>query len=97
MSEEEASKTPLAKVEFELGQFALDFLRDYLKFLGSNETVEDVARTVFFEEICSLRDKLRDMPHQQDGDFFKKYPYVGLLESREEQKRLAELEKRSGC
>ena len=93
MNEKIDSEDMYVKIEFEVAPFATDFLEAYLKFIGSSQTVEDVAREAFFEEICTLRDKLMNLPHQQDDDFFKKYPYVGLLESRENQKRLAELER----
>lgn len=89
--------TPVAKVEFTVAKWAVEFLEDYLKFLGSTWTVGDLARDTFFEEICGIRDKLQDMWHQGDRDFFKKYPHVAMLDNREQQKYISEQERRSDC
>ena len=93
----QAKEDKHVKVEFEIAKFAVDFLEDYLKFLGSSWTVADVARDAFFEEICGIRDKLADMWHQQDRDFFKKYPHIAMLDNREQQKWIVEQERRSDC
>ena len=40
-----------------------------------------VVRETFFDEICVLRDKLVDLSHWQDGDFFQKtskYNNIGI-------------------
>ena len=95
MSEKEESG--VVKVEFEIGKFAVEFLKEYLKFLGSTWTVEDVARDALFEEICGIRDKLQGMWHQEKGDFFKKYVNVASLDNRETQKWISEQEGRVDC
>lgn len=96
MSEKEKERG-VVKVEFEIGKFAVEFLEDYLKFLGSSWTVETVARDALFEEICGIRDVLQDMWHQQKGDFFRKYMDVASLDNRETQKWIVEQERRSDC
>lgn len=84
----------ISEVKFEIGKFAVDFLQHYLRFMGNKETVEDVARDALFEEICRLRDQLRTLPYHKNCEFFRRYPGVKLLASREEQDFLEELERR---
>jgi len=92
-----SEKPEVVKIEFEVAPFAVEFLEDYLKFLGSKNTVEDVAREAFFEEICAIRDTVRGLTHYDNDLFFYKYPYVGLLENREELNRQHEAERQSDC
>jgi hypothetical protein len=86
---DEMSKEETVKIEFEIAPFAVDFLKDYLKFLGNKNTVESVAQEAFWEEVCNIRDEL--------CAFFKKYPHLSLVESREQLKRTQELEKQGNC
>lgn len=90
-------KLDIVKVEFEIGKFAVDFIKEYLAFIGSSDTIEDVAREAFFEGICTLRDKLTDLPFQQRDDFFKKHGHIALLDSWEQQKRVEEMERQTDC
>ena len=94
MSEKEPE---LVKIEFQVAPFAVEFLKDYLKFLGNKTTIETVVLEAFWEEICKIRDELSGLVHYDHGAFFKKYPQLSLLESREQQKRLQELERQSDC
>ena len=92
-----SEKLETVKIEFEVAPFAVDFLKDYLKFLGNKNTVENVALEAFWEEICKIRDELYGLVHYDHDLFFKKYPQLSLAESREEQKHLQELERRNDC
>ena len=87
----------LVKIEFQVATFAVEFLKDYLKFLGNKNTVENVAQEAFWEEICKVRDELCGLVHYDHDLFFKKYPQLSLVENREQQKRELELEKRNDC
>ena len=93
----DVDKTPIVRVTFEVAEWFVDFLKDYLKFLGSSWKVSDVARDAFFEEICSIRNGFANLWHQDRQDFVKKYPRIAMLDSREQQKWIAEQEKRNDC
>jgi len=90
-------KLELAKIEFKVAPFAVEFLKDYLKFLGLDKTVENVALEAFWDHICTIRDELHGLMHYDHDKFFKKYPNLSLVESREEQKRQSEMERQSDC
>ena len=92
-----SEKLETVKIEFEVAPFAVDFLKDYLKFLGNKNTVENVALEAFWEEICKIRDELTGLVHYDHGAFFAKYPQLSFVSSREEQKREQELERQSDC
>ena len=92
-----SEKVERVKIEFEVAPFAVEFLKDYLKFLGNKNTVENVAREAFWEEVCRVRDELCGLVHYDHDAFFKKYPQLSLLESREQLKREQELERQSDC
>jgi hypothetical protein len=94
---DEMSKEETVKIEFEIAPFAVDFLKDYLKFLGNKNTVESVAQEAFWEEVCNIRDELCGLVHYEHDAFFKKYPHLSLVESREQLKRTQELEKQGNC
>lgn len=77
---------PLETVEFQIGKFATDFLRDYLTFLKSKDTVEDVARDALYDGILRLRDRVKALPHFS-SEFLGKYEHLSILDSPEDRKR----------
>jgi len=92
-----SEKVEPVKIEFEVAQFAAEFLKDYLKFLNSDKTVEDMAREAFWDEVCRVRDELTNLTYYDRELFFKKHPDICIVESREEIKRQQELEKQNDC
>lgn len=76
--------TPLEKIEFEIGKFAIDFLRDYLKFVSEKETVEDVCVDMVFDGIIRLRDRVKALPYFS-SEILSKYEHLTILDSREDQ------------
>ena len=85
------SKTSLETIEFQIGKFAIDFLRDYLKFLGSKDTVEDTVRDFVYNEILRLRDQVKALPYF-DSQMLEKYDHLIILDSPEQRKEREKLD-----
>lgn len=88
------NKDDIATVEFQIGKWATDFMQKYLKFMGSNETIEDVARDAFFDAVYNLGKKLTELPHQREDDFANRFPDVRFHITNTE---ISEAEKQNDC
>jgi len=74
----------IVTVNVRLGKWFHDFIKDYLEFIGSTDTVEDFCRDAIFGDIDALQDQLHGLDHFNAKDFFNKYPHVCMLDTKGE-------------
>ena len=78
------SLTKCITLEIVVYQPYVDFLKDYLKFFGSTQTVEFLCMKMIYEETSKLYNELMNHISKQEGsfldslEFLKKYPYLNI-------------------
>ena len=76
--------TKCITLEIDVYQPYVDFLKDYLNFFGSTQTVEFLCMKMIYEETNKLYNELMNHISKQKGslldssEFWKKYPYLNI-------------------
>lgn len=55
-----------------------DFLKAYLDFFGSKQSMEDICRSIIYTDIQALYEGLQSQPFVDESDWFSKWPHIAL-------------------
>jgi len=59
-----------------------NFLKEYLAFFGSKQTIENLCRGIVYQEVKYLYEKFEGFikdEHIEDGAWFNKWPHIGCV------------------
>ena len=74
----EKEKLEMVNVNVTLYKPFYEFIKAYLAFFGSKQSLEDVCREMIYQDIEALYNQLKGFPHIDDQDWFHKWGSVAL-------------------
>ncbi len=71
-------------VNIQLYEPFYNFLKEYLAFFGSKQTIEDVCRSMIYDSVKLLHANLKDFAYGdfryiENGAWFTKWPHLGCV------------------
>lgn len=76
----------LIPLQIELAKPFVDFIEDYRKFFGSELSTEQICMNMIYSQVKRLFNDFDSYTRQKnrlsflnEGDFFKKYHYLGIV------------------
>lgn len=75
----------------QMPKYAVNFLKDYLKFVGYEYSFEDACREIIFDRIRSLKDSMKALPWHS-SKLYERYGLLSIMDSAEEQREQLDLE-----
>lgn len=83
-------KEKMTEVKVELSKPFVDFMKDYLAFFGSEQSLEDLCREMIYDDVKNLYNELHSwiksaVSHIETVEFYKKYGFIGCVADSEEE------------
>ena len=60
-----------------------DFIKEYLRFFGSKQSIEDLCRSMIYKDTEALYRQLEGFPFIEGQDWFSKWPHIAITEEPE--------------
>ena len=79
----EKDKLDMVNVSVALYKPFHDFIKAYLAFFGSKQSIEDLCRSMIYKDTEALYSQLKGFPHIDGQDWFNKWPHIAITEEPE--------------
>lgn len=90
---EKAMSDSMVEVHVKLYEPFYNFMKEYLAFFGSKQTVEDLCRKMIYDSVSCLHQELRefasaDYKHIEEGAWFDKWPHLACVAIPDEKEKI---------
>ena len=79
----ENEKAEMVNISVALYKPFHEFLKAYLAFFGSKQSIEDLCRSMIYKDTEALYSQLKGMPFIEGQDWFKKWTHIAITEEPE--------------
>ena len=76
----EKDKLDMVNVSVALYKPFHDFIKAYLAFFGSKQSIEDLCRSMIYKDTEALYRQLKGFPHIDGQDWFNKWSHIAITE-----------------
>ena len=79
----EKERLDMVNVSIDLYKPFYEFIKAYLAFFGSNQSIEDLCRSMIYKDTEALYSQLKGFPFIEEQAWFKKWTHIAITEAPE--------------